>query len=118
MIAIGNTLVSEELLDKHFVCDLNACKGACCVQGESGAPLDQEELELMEDEFEAFKPYIPADGLEAVKKQGKWLIDSDGDYVTPLVEGKHCAYTYFEKDGTAKCGIEKAWLEGKTKFKK
>lgn len=118
MIAIRDTLVSEELLDKQFVCDLTACKGACCVEGESGAPLDQDELDLLEENWPKVKPYLPVDGVKAIEKQGFYVIDSDGDRVTPLVKGKHCAYTIFEKDGTAKCGIEKAWKEGKSSFRK
>ena len=61
MIAIGNTFVSEELIEKKFVCDLNACKGGCCVKGDYGAPLEDDELEIMEKIYEKVKPYIPAD---------------------------------------------------------
>ncbi len=118
MIAIQNTLVSEELLDKKFVCDLAACKGACCVQGESGAPLEAEETGILAEIWDSVKPFIPADGVAAIESQGTHIIDSDGDKVTPLVKDKHCAYTYFEKDGTASCGIEKAFLAGKTEFRK
>ncbi|HEY6161738.1 MAG TPA: DUF3109 family protein, partial [Bacteroidia bacterium] len=100
MIAIGETLVSEDLLEKKFVCDLKACKGACCVEGESGAPLEEDELQILEDIYDKVKPYIPADGIKAIEKQGKHIIDTDGEHVTPLVKGKHCAYTYFE-NGTA-----------------
>jgi hypothetical protein len=117
MIAVGETLVSENLLEKKFVCDLNACKGACCVEGESGAPLENEEADILEAIYEKVKPYIPADGIKAIEKTGKYEIDSDGDLVTPLVKGKHCAYTYFEK-GMALCAIEKAYKEGKVGFKK
>ena len=117
MIAVGDTLISENLLEKKFVCDLNACKGACCVEGESGAPLAEDEIDIMEEIYEKVKPYIPADGIKAIEKQGKYVIDSDNDVVTPLVKGKHCAYTYFEK-GTALCAIEKAYKEGKISFKK
>lgn len=117
MIAIGETLVSEDLLEKKFVCNLNACKGACCVEGESGAPLEEKELEILEKIYEKVKPYIPADGIKAIEKQGKYIIDSDGEQVTPLVKGKHCAYTCFE-DGIAQCSIEKAYNEGKINFKK
>jgi hypothetical protein len=117
MIAIGETLVSEELLEKKFVCDLNACKGACCVEGESGAPLEDKEVLILEEIYEKVKPYIPADGIKAIEKQGKHVIDSDGERVTPLVKGKHCAYTYFE-NGMALCAIEKAHKEGKIDFKK
>lgn len=117
MIAIGNALVSEDLLEKKFVCDLNACKGACCVEGESGAPLDEDELEVLASIWDKVKPYVPADGVKAIEKQGTHVIDSDGDYTTPLVKGKHCAYTYFE-NGFALCAIEKAHKEGKINYKK
>ena len=118
MIAIQDTLVSEEILDKQFVCDLQACKGACCVEGESGAPLDQDELEQLEHVWPKVRSYLPPDGVRAIETQGLYVIDSDGDHVTPLVNNAHCAYTLFEKDGTAKCGIEKAWKEGKISFRK
>ncbi|HEX8517183.1 MAG TPA: DUF3109 family protein [Bacteroidia bacterium] len=117
MIAIDNTIVSEHLLEKKFVCDLNACKGECCVAGDSGAPLDEEEIAIMEDIWDEVKPYLPKDGVKAIEKQGMFVIDDDGDYTTPLVKGKHCAFTIFDK-GIAKCGIEQAYLDGKVKWKK
>ncbi|OFY83723.1 MAG: hypothetical protein A3F72_21060 [Bacteroidetes bacterium RIFCSPLOWO2_12_FULL_35_15] len=117
MIAIDNTIVSEHLLEKKFVCDINACKGECCVAGDSGAPLEAEEISIMEDILDIVKPYIPKDGVKAIEKQGVFVIDDDGDYTTPLVKGKHCAFTYFEDD-IAKCSIEKAYYDGKVKFKK
>jgi hypothetical protein len=118
MIAIENTVVSEELLEKKFVCDLTRCKGHCCVEGESGAPLEKEELKELEAVFPVIKDMLTDDGLKAVAEQGLYLIDDDGDYVTPLVEGyRECAYTIFE-NGIAKCSIEKAYLEGKVSFRK
>src|SRR5256885_15229907 len=98
MIAIDNTIVSEDLLDKKFVCALDKCKGACCVAGDSGAPLEFEETETLEKIYEAVKPYMISEGIESIEKFGKWLIDSEGDLVTPLVKGmKQCAYVFFEK---------------------
>lgn len=117
MIIIENTLISEEIFTKKFVCDLNACKGACCVEGDSGAPLDADETKILDEIFEDVKPYLTGEGIKAIEEQGKFITDSDGDLVTPLVDGKHCAYTIFE-NGTAFCGIEKAYLEGKIPFKK
>ena len=117
MIAIDNTIISEHLLEKKFVCDLNACKGECCVAGDSGAPLDEEEIKILESILDKVKPYIPADGWKAIKKQGVSVIDDDGDFTTPLVKGKHCAFTYFE-EGIAKCSIEKAYYNGEVTFKK
>lgn len=117
MIAIDNTIVSEHLLEKKFVCDLNACKGECCVAGDSGAPLDEEEIAILEDIWDDVKPYLPKDGVKAIEKQGVFVIDEDGDYTTPLVKGKHCAFTIFD-DGIAKCGIEQAFYDGKVSWKK
>jgi hypothetical protein len=112
------TLISEDLFEKKFVCDLNACKGQCCVAGESGAPLEKAEAVLLEELWEKFKPYIPEAGHRAVEQYGTSTIDDDGDLVTPLVEGrKECAYTIFE-NGIALCGIEKAWKAGAIPFRK
>jgi Protein of unknown function (DUF3109) len=117
MLAVGNSLVSEDVIEKKFICDLIACKGACCVEGESGAPLEKDEIGILEDVYPKVKPFIPASGIKAIEKQGKYIVDTDGDYVTPLVAGKHCAYTYFE-NGFAKCAIEKAFYEKKISYKK
>ncbi len=118
MLAIDNTLISEEILEKKFVCDLNACKGACCVKGDYGAPLEKEELAELDKVYETVKPYMTPAGIEAVEKQGKYLLYERKEWVTPLIKGKECAYTYFEKDGTAKCAIEKAYYDGKVTWKK
>ncbi|MFN5181626.1 MAG: DUF3109 family protein [Bacteroidota bacterium] len=119
MIAIENTLVSEDLIEKKFVCDLTACKGACCVHGESGAPLSEEETKILEKIYPKVKPYMVDKGIKAVEKQGKFIIDSDGDYVTPLVgKEKECAYVYFDQKGIAKCAIEQAWIDKKVDWQK
>lgn len=117
MIAIGDTIVSEHLLEKKFVCDLNACKGECCVAGDAGAPLEKKELKILKNIYELVKPYMAADGIEAIEQQGFYVIDDDKDYTTPLVDGKHCAFVIFN-DGIAKCSIERAHAEGKVDFKK
>ncbi|MFN5317843.1 MAG: DUF3109 family protein [Bacteroidia bacterium] len=118
MIQVENLLISEDLFEVHFVCDLQACKGACCVEGDGGAPLREDELNVLEEIQALVRPFLPASGKAALEKEGAWVIDSDGDYVTPLVEGKHCAYTVFSEDGKAHCGIELAWKAGKTTFQK
>ena len=117
MIAIGKALVSEDVIEKQFVCDLNACKGACCVKGDYGAPLEKEELPIMDEIYEKVKPYLREEGIKAIEKQGKYLLYEKKEWVTPLVKGKECAYTIFEK-GIAKCGIEKAYYDGKIEWKK
>lgn len=117
MIAIANTLVSEDLLEKKFVCDLGACKGACCVKGDFGAPLEKEELPVLDEIYDKVKPFLSERGIKAIEKQGKYLRHEKDEWVTPLIEGKECAYTVFEK-GIAKCGIEKANQAGVIDFRK
>jgi hypothetical protein len=112
------TLISEDLFEKRFVCDLNACKGACCVEGSSGAPLEADEAELIKQLWPKIKPFIPEPGQQAVAEFGTSVVDEDGDLVTPLVDGvRECAFTVFE-NGIALCGIEKAWKAGKIPFRK
>ena len=119
MIAVGTTLVSEDILEKKFVCDLNACKGACCVQGESGAPLEEEETKILEKIYNKVKPYMVPKGIKAVEKHGKWVVDSDNDFVTPLVgHEQECAYVFFDTAGIAKCAIEQAWIDKKIDYQK
>ena len=116
MIQIDDQLISLEVIEEAFVCDLNACKGACCVEGDAGAPLTDEEVKIIEEEYPKFKSYIRAEGQAAVSKQGTSVKDSDGEWVTPLRDGKECAYTVFDEKRRAMCGIEMAWKEGKTSF--
>jgi hypothetical protein len=119
MIAIDNTLISEDILEKKFVCDLNACKGACCVAGDSGAPLDKDELEILDKIYPLVKPYMVPKGIKAVEKKGSYVIDSDGDHTTTLVSaGAECAFVFFDENKIAKCAIEKAWLEKKIDWQK
>ena len=119
MIAIDKTLISEDVLEKKFVCDLNACKGECCVAGASGAPLDKEELPILDSVLEEVKPYMNKKGLMAIEKSGAYVIDSDGDYTTTLVSSEaECAFVYFDENKIAKCAIEKAYIERKIKKKK
>ena len=119
MIAVDNTLISEDVIEKQFVCDLNACKGACCVAGDSGAPLDKDELPILLSVVEKVKPYMVAKGIKAVDKHGAYVVDEDGDYTTTLVSEKaECAFVYFDEKKTALCAIEKAYLEGKIDWKK
>lgn len=114
MIAINHTLISEDIFDKKFVCDLNACKGECCVAGDSGAPLDKKELKLLDKVYPVVKPYMNEKGINAVEKHGPYVKDADGDYTTTLVsEGAECAFVYFDDNNIAKCAIEQAYYDGK-----
>lgn len=118
MIEHRGTLISEDLFEERFVCDLQACKGACCVEGDSGAPLEPEEAKLMQELWPIIRPYIPEKGQRAIDQHGVSEVDIDGELVTTLVEGRgECAFTVFE-NGIALCGIEKAWRDGKISFRK
>jgi hypothetical protein len=119
MIEHRGTLISEDLFEKRFVCDLNACKGACCVEGASGAPLDPEEDQLLKELWPKIRPYIPEKGQRAIDEHGVSEVDEDGDLVTTLVEGRgECAFTVFDEKGIALCGVEKAWKDGAIPFRK
>ena len=118
MMQIENTLVSDDLLEKEFVCNIQKCKGACCVEGEAGAPLEESELALLEKHFDAFAPYLNEQGLAEIEKQGLFVKGLDGEWETPIIDGKECVYTIFDAKGNAACGIEKAHREGKIDWKK
>ena len=117
MVEIDDKVISLDVIENRFCCDINKCKGACCVQGESGAPLDDDEVKILDKEYPAFRDFLRSEGNRAIEEQGTWVLDSDGEMVTPLVNGKECAYAIFE-NGIARCGIEKAFEEGKTDFRK
>jgi len=118
MIEVEGVLVSEELIKEEFVCNLSACKGACCVEGDSGAPLEKNELAILKEIYPKVKPYMTAKGIKAVEEQGTHVIDEDGDLTTPCVDGnKECAYVNWE-NGITKCAIEKAYEEGIIEWQK
>lgn len=118
MLQIEETLISLDLLEKKFICDLGACKGGCCVEGDSGAPLDDDEIAQIESAYEPSKKYMTPEGIATIEKLGKWVIDMDGDKVTPLIDNKECAYTYINEQGITSCAIEKAWFNGEVAFRK
>ena len=118
MIQLHNTLISEDIIEKEFVCNLSKCKGACCVEGDAGAPLTDEETAILENIFETVKPYLRPEGVAAIQDQGTWIVGDDGEKETPLVNGSECAYVIFDDKGITKCGIEKAHEDGQVDFKK
>lgn len=120
MIVIDNKLISDDIKDKHFVCDLAKCKGACCVEGDSGAPIDIDEMEIMEDEqfLETVFPYLTDEGRKAIENQGPFYLDEEvGEMKVTLKNDNACAFVNY-KNGNTYCGIEKAWLEKKVSFRK
>ena len=117
MIEIDGKIIASDLLVEQFCCDLAVCKGECCVEGDSGAPLEIEEVDELENEYPNYKPYMTAEGIEAVESQGFMVVDVDGDYTTPLIDGAECAYS-FKENGITFCAIERAYREGKCSFLK
>ena len=117
MIEIDNKLLSEDLFKKEFVCNLSSCKGACCVEGNAGAPVAEEEAAILESIYPKVKPYLSEKGIREIEKVGT-SVDGIGEKETPIIDGKECAYTIFEKDGSAKCGIEQAYNDGVIDWKK
>lgn len=118
MFQIGKTLISEEIITNDFVCNLNACQGACCVSGEYGAPLEDAETKTLADIFESVKPYLRPEGVAAIEQQGPFVKGEYGACETPLVHGAGCAYVVFSAQGSAKCGLEAAYEAGATRWKK
>lgn len=118
MIEIGRTIISFDVFEKQFLCDLLKCKGACCIEGDSGAPITEEEAKIIETDYAFFEGYLPGKHKKEIAKQGFSIIDSDGDLVTPLVDNRQCAYSFYDEKGILKCSIEKAYFEGKTTFRK
>lgn len=118
MVEIGRTLISDDIFEKHFMCDLLKCKGACCVEGDSGACITGNEVEIIKHYYSFFEIYLPEEHIQEIKKQGYSVIDSDGDIVTPLVNNRQCVYSFIDEKGILKCSIEEAYFEGKTNFRK
>jgi len=117
MIQIDDKIISLDLLDEYFQCDLSACKGICCVDGDSGAPLKENEIEQIEQNFNIVKKYLSKEELDEIKKQGLYEIDEDGDAVTPCINGGKCVYLT-KKDGIYMCVFEIAYRKGEIDFLK
>ncbi len=118
MFQLGKTIVSEEILEKDFVCNLSACKGACCIAGDAGAPLEKEETKILEEIYPKVKPFLRKEGIEVIEAEGTSVIGDDGEFETPLIDGADCAYVTIDKFGTALCGIEEAYNQGEISWKK
>lgn len=119
MILHEPAIISEDLLEKNFICDLDKCKGACCIEGDSGAPVTEQEITLLENEFDAIEPYLTEAGAKAIRKKGVYETDKrDGEKLTTCLPTGECNFAVREENGVLGCGIEKAWKAGKTTFRK
>ncbi|MEM9326517.1 MAG: DUF3109 family protein [Bacteroidota bacterium] len=118
MLIVDKVVVSSDVIKETFVCDLQRCKGACCVEGDMGAPLAEEELDLVDSVVEVVKPYLAKEAIEVLDGEGGYVLDEDGDYSTTTINGRECAFAYYDEQQVLKCSIEKAHQEGKTDFQK
>ena len=118
MIVLQHTVISDDVKDKFFVCNLEKCKGACCVEGDLGAPLEEDELQLLQDNYESIKPYLSEAGQQAIAEQGLYIKDWEDDFSTTTINNRECAYAIYDTNLTLKCGIEQAYLDGKITWKK
>ena len=118
MIIIDNKLVSDEIIEEQFVCDLNKCKGGCCVDGDAGAPLNKEELVHLNEVYDAVLPYLDDENKKELQKQGRYVFDEEFGWVTPTIDSKVCVYGITDPNGIVKCGIEQAYNDGKVSWKK
>jgi hypothetical protein len=118
MLQIDDTIISLDILEEKFICDLAACKGECCIEGDDGAPLEWDEVKIIEDLLPIIWDDLTDASKKIVKKQGVYYIDGDDEPVTSIVNGAECVFTYTDETGICKCAIEKAYREGKTDFYK
>lgn len=118
MIQIKDTLISEDIFETCFVCDLGKCKGMCCVEGDAGAPLTHEEYEAIKDVLPKIWDDLSLKARELIEKQGIAYIDDDGELVTSIIKGRECVFTYFDADGVCRCAIDNAFREGRISVQK
>jgi len=118
MIAIGNVLVSDQVVKEQFLCDLDKCKGACCVDGDAGAPLNKQELKKIDEVLDAVWPYLDEVSKAEIERQGRYVYDKEFGWVTPTINSKVCVYGIKDEKGIVKCGIEQAYNDGKVTWKK
>jgi len=117
VLQIEQIIISLDILERKFRCGLARCHGNCCVYGDAGAPLEEQEADILEKIYPKLKKFLRPEGISAIEKQGTYVTDDDGEQVTPLIEGKECAYTIVENE-IYLCGIEKAFLAKNIKFQK
>lgn len=119
MIIVQNVLLSDDIIEEHFLCNLTACKGCCCWEGDFGAGLEEEEIGILKAEYDNIAPYLTEAGRIAVKEKGVYdCFNDEQDYGTPLLKNGACVYLTFDERGIGKCGIEAAYNDGATTFKK
>ncbi len=118
MILVDKAVITDDIKDQFFVCNLEKCKGACCMEGDLGAPLEDNELKILDEIYDKVKPYLSEEGKSTIEKQGTYIRDIQDEYSTPTIGDRECAYAIFDKNGFLKCGIELAYNDKKIDFQK
>ena len=118
MLQIQDTIISLDIIEESFVCDLSICKGVCCVEGNSGAPVEESEIACLEKALPCVWDDISPDAKKVIEKQGTVYRDIEGEYVTSIVAGADCVFTCYDENGCCQCALEKAFKEGKIDFYK
>jgi hypothetical protein len=118
MIAIDNVLLTDDIIEKQFVCDLHKCKGGCCIDGDAGAPLEISEMAEVEKNYEKVKPLLSNEAIEIIERRGKWVSDPEHGLCTPTIGNGICVYGFLDANGVVKCSFEKIYNEGKSTWKK
>lgn len=118
MIEVGKVILSDDVKDEYFVCDLSKCKGACCVEGDLGAPLREEELPILREILPAVDPYLSEQGRKYINTIGPYILDEDKEYSTTTINRKECAFAVYDEHGILKCAIEMAHRDGKIDYQK
>lgn len=113
MLQINDTIISMDLIETQFICDLNKCKGQCCVDGDSGAPLEKDENDKINEILPIIWDELSPKAQSLISKQGISYEDYDGELVTSIINGKECVFTYFDEQGVCKCIIDNAYREGR-----
>lgn len=117
MIVVDQVILSDDIAESHFTCDLSKCKGACCEEGDMGAPLESDECRQLDAQFQHIAPFLSPEGVDVIRSVGTYVRDQDGDWSTPLMKSGACAYSIRDK-GVLRCGIEQAWQQGKSSLQK
>jgi hypothetical protein len=118
MIILGNTLISEDVFEKEFICNLNACKGSCCIEGDAGAPVSADEKLAIEANFELIKPYLSEQSLHEMERIGAFEKDEDNEWQTTCLQSGECNFVKRDATGLLSCGIEQSYLAGQSKIRK
>jgi len=118
MLIVKNVYISDDVAENFFVCDLEKCKGACCVEGHLGAPLEEEELPILHQIYDKVKPYLTPEAIKVIEKDGLYIKDHEGDYSTTTINDRECVFAFYDDKGFLKCGIETAHQNGEIDFPK